>query len=240
MAFFDKIMSIVSSVQTAREEIAARLGESETDNSDFYTTGVNLCLRDIERSYPDSPHLRTSADRTLSSGTRHYAAASDFEKMNFITLPAADIRLSYLTPQEFDAFQPSASESGNPAIYTIRGQGPNAQIEYYPSPGSSVTVHQDYQRRITTVSTGSASMDLPPKYFELPVLYGEWRGLRRQGRFADAAAVKQEYEVMKQQMITELEEQTTEPKKIRSEREFIIANRKYRDPITNIFWGEAQ
>ncbi len=233
-------MSIVSSVQTARDEIASRLGEVETDNSDFYTTGVNLCLRDIENTYPDSPHLRTSADRTLSSGTRQYAAAADFEKMNSITLPAADVRLSYLTPQEFDAFQPSASEFGNPAIYTVRGQGPNAQIEYFPSPGSSLTIHQDYQRRITTVSTGSASIDLPPKYFELPVIYGEWRGLRRQGRYGDAQILKKEYEVMKQQMKIDLEEQTTEPKKIRSEREFLIANRKYRDPITNIFWGEIQ
>ena len=150
---------LVSSVQGVRDEIASRLNETESDsNTDQYTNWINLGLRDIENTFANSPHLRTSADRTISVGTRLYATPSDFSKMNSITIPAADQRLSFLTPEQFDRLYASAAGTGTPAYYTIRGWGSNGQIEYYPSPTSTAgIVHLDFQRAVVTVSAGSAT-----------------------------------------------------------------------------------
>lgn len=227
-------MSFVSSTQGIRDEIAARLNEAETDNTSQYNNWINLGLRDIQTSFPTAPFLQTSADRTLSSGTRVYTnLPSDFDKMNKITYPVGDVALTYLSPEELDILQPSATEGGTPLVYTIRGQGSNGRIEYYPVPGGSYTVHYDYQKLVTTVSAGSAVPDVPEKYYDLLVLYGEIRGWRRRGRFSEASTIFQEYERLKERMKQELMRQATENSRVKSVREF--GRQDYNDPIKTIF-----
>lgn len=231
-------MAFVSSVQTIRDEIAFRLNEAELDNTDFYTNQINLALADIRNSLPTAPFLQVSADRTLSAGTRIYPALiSDFQKMNSVTDPAGDLKLSYLSPEEYDVLQPSATEGGRPTIYTIRGQGVSSRFEFYPQPGGSYTLHFDYNRNLPTVSAGSATPELPVNYYELLVLYGEARGLRRRGLRADAQSVMNEYEEMKQKMIQDLMNQTNENQRIKSVREFQSSRSVYDDPIKNMFWN---
>ena len=225
----------ISSSGTIAEEIARRLNEVSADNEDAYKGWINLGLRDIGNTVPNAPFLQTSADVTLSSGTRIYNLSATFSKMNSVTLPAADITLTYLEPEQFDILQPSATEGGNPTIYTLRGIGnPLPTIEYYPQPGSAVTMHFNFQKVLTTISAFSAIPELPERYFELLVLYGESRGLRRRGLRGDAAQVEQEYEVLKEKMRQDLLSQTTGMSRIKNGREFAGRN-YYSDPIRNIF-----
>ena len=179
--------------------------------------------------------MQTSADRTLSSGTRIYALPSDWGKMNIVTYPAGDVTLTYLEPEQFDILQPSASEGGNPSVYTLRGAGnASPRIEFYPSIAAAITLHYDYQKVMTTISAFSAVPDIPERYNELLVLYGESRGLRRRGLRSDAAQVEQEYEVLKERMRQDLLSQTTGMKRIKNGREFSGRN-YFSDPIRNIF-----
>jgi len=231
-------MANLSAVGSVREEIASQLNEVESDNTDQYNTWLTQCARDIHGSTAGLPIWQTSADRTLSSGTRLYTnLPTDFDKMNSITYPAGDIKLSFLSPEEFDVFQPSATEGGNPTIYTIRGYGADAGIEYYPVPGSSLTVHLDYQKGPPTFSAGSGQTisAVPAKYTDLLVMYGVRQGLRRKGMFAESREVNLEYETLKQKMVTDLMEQTTEPRRFRSGREF--TGSAYDDPVKNAIWG---
>ena len=225
----------VSSAGTIAEEIARRLNEVSADNEDAYKGWINLGIRDIGNTVPNAPFLQTSADRTLSSGTRIYSLPADWGKMNTVTYPAGDTTLAYLEPEQFDILQPSASEGGNPTVYTLRGVGNSSpRIEFYPSIAASITLHYDYQKVMTTVSAFSAVPDVPERYFELLVLYGESRGLRRRGLRADAAQVEQEYELLKEKMRQDLLSQTTGMVRIKNGREF--AGRGYfSDPIKNIF-----
>lgn len=228
-------MAFISATQAVRDEIAARLNEVESDNTDYYTKGMNLCIDDVQRSFPENPYYLTSADRTLSSGTRQYThLPTDYEKMDSLTYPAGDVTLRFLDPEVFDLIQPSATEGGTPVNYTTRGWGASARIEYYPAPGGSYTLHMSYFRRPTTVSASSAVPDLPPKYIELLILHGEARGLRRQGLRADAATVDAQYQALKEQMMDDLRRSTNEIRAFRGIRDVqrtAISN----DPIANLF-----
>ena len=233
-------MAYVSTTGGIITEIAARLRKFETREEDFYLTELNLGLRDIQTTFPNASFLQTSADRTLSSGTRIYTnLPSDFEKMNSITYPAGDIRITYLAPQKLDTLQPSASEGGNPTVYTIRGQGSNGRIEFYPVPGSSLTVHYDYIKEVPTVSAFSSIPEIPEKYYDLLVMFGEYRGLRRSGFIVESREVKNEYETLKNRMIQDLQRETNENSRIKSVREFQKATRTYDDPIKNIYWNQV-
>lgn len=227
----------LSSVSGVRIEIASRLNEAEEDNTEQYTVWINMGIRDIARSIPNPSWFQTSADRTLSSGTRIYSLPADFDRMNGVTYPAGDVKLTFLESEQFDILQPSATESGTPRLYTIRGLGnASPRIEFYPSPGGSYTLHYDYIKLPTTVSAASAVPDIPEKYLELLVLYGEASGLRRKGLRNDAAGVAGEYEALKNKMIQELNQQSNENPRIKSGREFMANNNDYGNPITNAFW----
>ena len=232
-------MAFVSSAQTIRDDIASRLGEAETDNTDVYTTWINAGIYDLHTSFPNAPYLQTSADRTLSSGTRVYTnLPTSFEKMNTVTYPAGEVKLVFLSPEEFDIANPSASDTGTPRVYTIRGQGSDARIEFFPVPAGSYTVHYDFQQELTTVSAGSSVPAIPLKYFDTLSLYGEWRGLRRRGNYVEAREVKQEYETLKERMIQDLMAQTTEAQRIRSVRDYNARSQRFSDPIVNMFFGD--
>ena len=200
-------MSLISATQGVRDEIAVRLNEVESDNTDQYTNWINLSLRDIENTNPFSPHLRTSTDRTLSSGTRLYAVPSDFSKMNSVLHLSSNQYLKHVVPVEFDRLHASAMGSSNVLTeFTIRGQGGNAQIEYYPTPGGSLLIHLEYQRAIVTVSASSAVIDVPSQYLELPVLYGETQGMKRRNLMERVAIVEGQYEKLKQKMVADLQQ----------------------------------
>jgi hypothetical protein len=228
---------VVSALQGIRDEIASRLNEVESDNTDTYTTWVNLGLRDIQNSFPQTPFLQTSADRTLSSGTRIYTnLPSDFDKMNTVVYPAGNATLAYVSPEEFDMLSPSATAGGSPKWYTIRGRETAApRIEFYPTPGSSLTVHYDYQALMDVVSASSATPGIPVRYFELLVMFGEMTGLKRKGLRDDARTVAVEYETLKQKMIQDLQREVTTNKRIRSDRDFLNASRYSPDPVINVF-----
>ena len=230
-------MAVVSSTGTIIEEVHERLRKFEAKDEDFYLTEINLGIRDIQNSFPNAPFLQTSADRTLSSGTRIYSAPTDFEKMNTITYPAGDVKLGYLHPEEFDILQPSASETGTPTNYTIRGQGGNARIEFYPGPGSSLTVHYDYTKELPVVSAASSTPEIPERYYELLVLFAEHRGLRRNGLYPGAREVAKDYEVMKERMKADLLRQSNENTRIRSVREFQQSRSTFDDPVKNMYWS---
>lgn len=227
---------LTSAFQGIRDEIAVRLNETETDNTDVYSNWIHQGLKDIQYSFPINPFYLTSADKTLSAGTRVYLAWDDFEKMESITYPAGDIKLTYLPKEQFDMLQPSASEGGSPSIYTIRGQGVSAQIEFYESPGSALTLHCNYFRFPGTMSAGSATPDLPSKYTELLVAYGVKQGLRRKGRWTEAREINEEYELLKEKMKLDLMNQTNESPSIKQIRDFQKGT-TYSDPIKNMFWS---
>lgn len=224
----------LSSTQVICDEIGSRLNEA-VDNDQF-TKWVNLCTYDVQLDFPNAPFLRASADRTLSSGTRQYAVETDYEKMNSISYPGGDVKLTYLPPQQFDMLQPSASESGTPSIYTIRGNDSSAIIEYYPSPGSSIIVHEEYDKLMVSVASGATTPPLPKKYWELYVHYGHKMGLLRRGEYGNAQTVDQQYQVMKEKMRQDLLYRTTEPLRIRGTRDF-TGGRNTSDPIGNAFFG---
>jgi len=191
-------MANISATGGIREEIGLLLNEEESTQTDNYTNWINQGLRDIQLSFPINPYYLTSADRTLSAGTRNYALPSDYEKFDSITVPSQDVTLLYISPEEYDLLQPSATEGGVPVLYTIRGQGSTGQIWYYPN--GAYTVHQNYFRLPTTVSTGSSTPDLPTKYNELLVLFGVKKGMMRQGEFAQAREIGLQYEELKEKM----------------------------------------
>ena len=158
--------------------------------------------------------------------------------MNTVIYPAGDVKLTFIESEQFDILQPSATEGGTPTIYTLRGLGGGSpRIEFYPSPGGSYTLHYDYIKLPTTVSASSAVPDVPEKYLELLVLYGETQGLKRKGLRSDAAGVAGEYEALKEKMIGELTAQSNENPRIKDSREFMASRSDYGDPITNTFWA---
>ena len=226
-------MAFVSSTQGIRDEIASRLNEVESDHSDRYTGYVNQCLYDIFREFPDSTILHASADRTLSAGTRIYSLMSDYDKHNFITYPGGNARISFLEPEQFDIVFPSAY-SGTPTHFTVRGAAVSSYIEYGPQPNAAITVHHDYQKVIPTVSTGSATPQLPEKFYPLICDYGEAMGLKRRGQREDAASIIAQYESDKQKMITDLRARTTETQNMKQVRDFQAAGAST-DPIINTF-----
>ncbi len=231
-------MAFISSTGSIRTEIALRLNEAESDNTSTYTGWINLAMRDITNTFGFAPFLYASANQALTAGTRFYtmsAIASDFEKMNTLTYPGGDVTLQYLSPQDFDILQPSATETGVPKIYTLRGQGVNAQLEVFPVPGGGVTLNFDYQKEIPTVSVASAVPEIPEKYLEALVLYGESLGLRRRGRSAEAMQIRNEYERMKQQMIKDLNNQTTGIRQMLTTRDVTRVRGRSTDPVINMF-----
>lgn len=236
-------MAFISATQGIREEIASRLNEIESDNTDQYTSYINLTLRDVANSFPNMPLIQTSADYTLSSGVGVYNTGnlatflSAAEKVNTITLPATQTKLQFFSPEEFDILYPSASQGGNPTVYTIRGYLPTGNVQFYPVPGSSITIHADFERSMDTVSAGSSTPGLPTKYYELLVLGGEMRGLRRQKRYDDARQVDQDYQAYKQMFMQDLIRQTSQMPRIKSVREFGMGNNITLDPIQNQFFG---
>ena len=98
----------LSTLGSIMEEVATRLNETYTDEETSYRTWVNLCTNDIAASFPNAPFNYVSADRTLSASVRHYTNfPSDFDRMINVTYPGGDIKLTYLTTEEFNAVQPS-------------------------------------------------------------------------------------------------------------------------------------
>ena len=235
-------MAFVSTT-TARDvydELASRLHEVSADEDVFYRTGINLCTRDIAISFPNAPFYYVSTDRTLSSGTRLYTnLPTDYEKMINVVIPINDNKLKYLTEEEFDAIQPSASETGSPTVYTLHGSltTGSTQIEFYPVPGTAITLNYQYRSLPIFTSATSASLQIPSKYAELYVLYGEMRGRRRNEEFQEALLVEQKYEALKQQMMMDFKRMTEEPWRIKSIREFTPNNRTYGDEIVDLFWN---
>lgn len=226
-------MPFVSTVQGVRDEIADRLNEVESDNTDRYTRYANLGLVDLFNSVPDSTILHASADRTLSSGTRIYTLPSDYQKMNFITDPSNGRTIRYLDPEQASIIFPSAYQ-GTVTNYTIHQAATSAYIEYLPTPNSGITVHQDYQKAIPTVSTGSASPQIPEKWYGLLCDYGEYRGLIKRGLRDEAATVFAKYEEDKAKFIADLRAKTTEIDRMRQQREFNQQSATS-DPAVNIF-----
>lgn len=236
-------MAFVSATQGIREEIASRLNEIETDNTDIYNNWINLTLRNVANAFPNMPLIQTSADYTLSSGVAIYNTGnlatflSAAEKVNTITLPSTQTKLQFYSPEEFDLLFPSASQGGNPTVFTIRGYLPNGNTQFYPVPGNSITIHADFERSMDTVSAGSSTPGLPTKYYELLVLGGEMRGLRRQKRYDLASEVDKDYQVMLQLYIQDLLRQTSQMPRIKSVREFRQGTNMTTDPIQVEFFS---
>lgn len=233
-------MSVVSATGSIREEIASELNESESDNTDRYTNYINLCLYDLALTYPYAPFLYTSADFTVSSGTRQYnisAYVAGFEKMISIIDPVGDVRLAYLTEHQFDSLQPSASETGIPSVYTIHRLGVSASMELYPSPDSGRTLRMRARILPPTVSVGSAVPPVPIKYSEAFVAYGTMRGLKARGQYVEAREAERRYNELKSLMRQDLDRMSEEPMRIKSVREFTPSNQVYGDEIRNLFWA---
>lgn len=223
----------LSTVGTLMSEIADRLNILSASEEDNIVRDINNCTFDVQASFPNAPFLQTSARYTLSAGTSEYALASDLEKMYSIRYPDGNIKLVFLPTEQFDTFIPDSALSGSPTIYTIINSG--TSIKYAPIPNAAIDIEQRYQRRLGTVSAESATPPLPTKYLELYALYGEFRGLRRQQRYQEAASVEVEYERKKKTMIDDLNEMTSENINIRSVREFTGGTVDYGDPIKNIY-----
>jgi len=222
------------------DELADRLHEVSADEANSYRTGINLCTRDIAISFPNAPFNYVSADRTLSSGTRLYVNfPSDFDRLINVVDPTNDTKLKFLPEDQFNQIQPSASEQGNPTIYTLHGatDTANTQIEFYPVPGSSITVNYQYRKLPVTVSTASAALPIPNKYVELYNLFGEARGRRRNEEFQEASIIEAKYEQEKQKMISDFKRMTEESWSTKSIREFTKSNLRHSDDIVNLFWG---
>lgn len=131
----------------------------------------------------------------------------------------------------------SASQGGNPNIYTIRGLAKTGWFEFFPVPGSAVTVHIDYEKSISSVSLGSDLPEIPVNYYELLILYGEKLGLRRQKRYDLSLTVDKEFQALKQRLMEDLMRQTTQMPRIKSVREFRYGGQTTTDPVANAFYN---
>lgn len=224
---------LINTASTIITEVATRINVLSADEADNIMTDINQCTKDVQLSFPQAPFLQTSTTKTLSAGVSEYPAESDFEKMYSVRYPNGDIKLTFLPTEQFDAFLPNLNTSGSPSIYTLTNGG--TTVKYAPVPGSALDVELRYHKLLNTISAQSATPPLPTKYVELYNLYGEFRGLRRQQRYSDASVIKNEYEQMKQQMIEDLKDMTSESVPIRSIREFGGGIRQYGNPIKNIY-----
>lgn len=230
--------SQVSAVQGIRDEIAGRLNEIESDNTDQYNLWINLGLRDVALSFPNAPFLQTSANFTLSSGQRIYTnIVTSAERINQITIPQTQTKVNYVSPEQFDIIAPSATQGGMPTIWTCRGLVSNGTFEFYPVPGSTYSAFVDYEMSIATVSASTDKPNIPVKYYELLVMYGESRGLRRQKRYDTARQVDADYQMLKQRMMEDLLRQTSQMGRIMSVRELQAGQNISVDPIQNAFFG---
>lgn len=222
----------ISSTGTIIDEVASRLNIISADNYDRILGDINQCTRDIELSFPNAPFLQTSSVQTLSSGYSEYPADTNFQKMDSIINRDNGMKLTFLRQSVFDQFVGELTTSGSPTLYTILNNG---TVKYAPIPDSSIDVEKKYRKSLDVVSASSSTPPLPSKYYELYCLYGEFRGLKRDARRNEAQDAEAEYERMKERMIKDLREQTTEPNIIRTAREFDNGKVDYGDPIRNIF-----
>lgn len=223
-------MSLISSTQTIATEIAARLNEDVSTEYDQYITDMNQCTRDVSLEYPDAPFLQTSGVIGLVAGTQVYAGQfSDIEKTYDVIVNSQ--KLSFIPQEQFDALNISATQLGTPTIYTILG---SSTFKFAPTPGTTVSGTVWYKKLLGTVSALSSTPPLPTKYNELYCLYGELKGLRRQQRYNEADDVEARYSALKEKMIEDLSNQTTDSIPIRSPRDF-NGSVNYGDPITNIY-----
>lgn len=220
-------MSTLSSVGTIQRELAVRLNEVSADEADVYLGWINATSQDISLNLDNVRYLEASADRTLSSGTRIYALPSDFSQMYSVTLPASDTKLTFVPKAQFDALQPSATEGGDPTLYTIYLEN----IEFYPSPNSSRTVHYNYAKVFSDVSAASAALPIPNAYLEMYVNRGVAYGLERRGDFLQAQIFHNRYEALLVKMNQDLK--SVESLRMKSIREFRGSNNGLDDKIIN-------
>ena len=221
------------------EEAAARLNEVSADEADQYINWFNLCTRDIGISFPNAPFFFSSADRSLSASVRGYQnLPSDFDKMIGITIPTKDVKLKYLPPEEFDIIQPSATETGIPMVYTLRGAAVSTMVEYYPVPNAVMVANYKYRKMDAGTSAQSAAILIPLKYSELYVHFINTKGLRRREDHDQANIIESQYENLKQLMISDFKRMTEEPWRIKSVRELQGSNKTYSNEIVDIFWGQ--
>lgn len=221
-------MASLSSVGTIQAEIATRLNEVSATEADTYLNWINLTTQDIATQYQLGRWLETSANRTVSSGTRIYAVPSDLVAMYSIYDETNGWKLSYVTKQEYDASHIS-SNTGNPTRYTINMEN----IEFDPTPGSSITYRYEYRKTLLDVSAASASLPIPTRYLEMYVFKGLQYGLERRGDYNQSAKYDALYQNMLQRMINELKD--VGAKRIKSGREFRPQSSS--DPIKNTFWN---
>ena len=226
-------MSVISSTITINEEIGRRLGEDYTTQEDVYITDINQCTLDVQNSYPKAGFLNVSSALSLVAGTAEYALGTDVAKIYGITIPSQNVKLTYLPPEQFDALDPDPTNTGIPTIYTIIGGG--SVLRVLPVPSTALTATQRYQKILGSVSASSSIPPLPARYNELYCLYGEMKGLRRQGRYTEADNIESKYENLKARMIDDFENMTAEATVIRQSRDFQGAYSDYGDPIKNIY-----
>lgn len=207
-------MSRLSTVGGIQQELAIRLNEVSADEADVYLTWINTTTFDIGNSLDNPRWLEASSYLTTSAGTRNYGLANDFSNMYSVKIPSQDIKLSYVPKEQFDALQPSATESGIPSIYTIYQE----DIEFYPSPNSTLNVEYRYAKGLDTVSAASAVLPIPENYAELYINKGVAYGLERRGDYGQAAILHKRYDALLDKMNQDLK--SIESKRIKSVREF--------------------
>ena len=218
---------LVSSIQ---KEIGIRLNEVSADEASVYLNWINLTTNDIGLSLTNNRYLEASAYDTTSSGTRTYGLPSDFSAMYSVRIPAYDIKLTYVPKEQFDALQPSATESGIPTRYTIWDE----EIEFYPSPNGSLDIYYNYIKNLAAVSAGTSDIPVPDSYIELYINKGTQYGLERRGDYQQAAILEKRYDGLLQKMNEDVK--SVESKRMKDVREFHRGN-KSSDPIVNQIWN---
>ncbi len=101
-----------------------------------------------------------NASLSLVSGTRNYDLAADVMQPLSFRDTTNDIPLKMRSPQWADQVDPDQSSSGNPEAAIVLGQTQSNgywNVDFHPTPGSSITAQYRYWSYIPLVSSDSST-----------------------------------------------------------------------------------
>jgi len=175
----------------ALSSLLTRLQDSLDDTATFWsqsilTSWLNEGAADIAKR---AECLLATQSYNVAANTPQYTAPVDMVRIHRIEYfySANDVwPLTYKVPMSMDQIWSGnrAQPSTRPRYYTVWGVTPGATITLFPQPSQSTssgfpTFNVWYYRLPVAMSSPTDLLDLPQGWDNLPILYAEFRALRK-------------------------------------------------------------
>lgn len=142
-----------------------------TDIDGYIDRCANLTVKDIWRRTKLMPQFQKTTSFAVTQVSEYtlYSFESDLYKLMKMYIPSEGITLDLKSHTDFRNDTPKADATGTPTIYIPFGTTTAAGITYYqfylyPYADKSLTIHYDYIKNPTAMSSTSAVPELPESF----------------------------------------------------------------------------